>query len=311
MVDTKRVVVTGATGLVGQALCKRLQERGHAVVVFSRNPDAAREQVPGAIDYIAWQPTETGAWAVQVDGADALIYLAGERATSKDRSEAHRLLMRSSRVVGVRGLVNAIAQAQVKPKVFLCGSAAGYYGFEGFTDQITDEDAPQGKDFWGQSTAEMEEEVAKAESMNVRTVMVRTGIVLDAQDGALPPLAAIFRRFMGGPILPGKQWFPWIHIADEVGIFLLALEDERARGPMNASSPHPQRYRDFAATLGKVLGRPSWLPMPGIALRQGMGDAADFVTHGRQVIPKKALELGYQFQYPNSEQALKHLLGKE
>jgi len=307
----RRVIVTGATGLIGRALCKELQERGYAVVVFSRDPTAARIRIPDAAAYYAWHPTVTDERIAAIDGAYAVISLAGEPMVSGNRSEQYWRLWHESCVEDAHGLVTAMAHTRVKPKVFVRGSAASYYGYENFTDQLMDESAPPGTDFWGRSAVALEQEATRAETLGIRTVLIRTTMVLDTHGGLLSQLVVQFRRFLGGSILPGTQWFPWIHIADEVGILLLALEDNRVHGPINAAAPQLQRYRDFAKTLGRVLGRPSWLPQPGFILKWAMGEAADMFIHGRHIVPKKALELGYKFQYPTSEKALRQLLRQE
>lgn len=306
MADAQRVIVTGATGLIGKRLCPALRRRGYAVVVFSRNPEGARAAVPGAAEYVAWRPEESGAWAARVDGAHAVISLAGANIAGKRWTEAYKREVRDSRVVGIRGLVNAMRTAQRKPAVFIQGSAVGYYGPR--DDTPLDESAPPGNDFAAGVQRAVEAEAAKAGDLGVRTVLVRTAVVLDKDEGALVPMRIQFALFAGGPILPGSQWFSWIHPADEVGILLLALEDERVRGPINAAAPQPQTNRDFTRTLGRVMGRPSWAPVPGFAIRLLKGQVAEMLTTGQRVIPRKALELGYQFQYPRSEDALRQIL---
>ena len=306
MTEANRVVVTGATGLIGKPLCRRLIERGYQVVVFSRDPGAARKAVPGAADYVAWQPAESGAWAAAIDGAYGVIHLAGASVGGKRWSEEYKREIRDSRVTGTSGLVSTMAQARAKPRVFVSGSAVGYYGFR--DDTRLDESAPPGDDFLAQVCRAWEHEALKAEEYSIRTVVVRTGVVLDKDEGALAALLPPYRMFVGGPILPGTQWFSWIHLADEVGIIMLALEDERARGPINATAPEPQTNRAFSTTLGRVLGRPSLMPVPGFGLRLLLGEFAETLVNGQRVIPKKAQELGYQFQYPTSEQALRQIL---
>jgi len=299
----KRVIVTGATGLIGKEVCKGLQARGYEVIVFSRDTESARKKVPGAAEYVAWQPEEGGAWADRVDGAHAIINLAGASVAGKRWNDEYKRQIRDSRVIGTRGLVRAIAAAGERPQVLINGSAVGYYGARDATP--LDEGAAPGNDFLAGLVREWEAEATEAEALGVRTALIRTGVVLDKHEGALPLQKLPFQFFVGGPILPGTQWVSWIHLADEVGIILFALEQDGARGPINATAPAPQTSRDFSAALGGALGRPSWLPVPGFALKLALGEFADTVVTGQRVIPKKALELGYEFQYSTSEAALR------
>ncbi len=310
--DPKRVVITGATGLIGKKLCARLRDKGYQLVIFSRNPAKARQTVPDAAEYVAWSPAENGTWASAIAGVYGVIHLAGEPIAEgifgKRWTAANKALIRDSRVIGTRGIVNAMAAAQQKPQVFVCASAIGYYGFR--DDTPLDEQAPPGSDFVAQVTVAWEQEAARAETLGIRTVRLRTGLLLDPESGVLPQIMLPFRFFSGGPVLPGNQWYSWIHPDDEIGLILLALEDQRAHGPLNATAPEPETNRDFSATLGRVLGSPSWLPVPELSLRLLLGEMADLVVKGQRVLPRKALALGYQFQYPSLEAALRQLLGK-
>jgi len=306
MAEGKRVVVTGATGLIGKALCKRLIEKGYAVVVFSRDPAAARGQVPDAAEYVAWEPAESGPWMSAVDGAYAVINLAGASIAGKRWNPRYKQAILNSRVIGTRGLVNAIEQAANKPSVLINGSAIGYYGFR--DDTKLDESAAPGSDFLANVVKAWEAAALKAEGLGVRVVLVRTGIVLDKREGSFPLMMLPFRLFVGGPVLPGSQYFSWVHLADEVGIILFALENEQVRGPINATAPEPQTNKEFSATLGRMMGRPALFPVPGFALRLVMGEAAQLVTTGQRVIPHKAQDLGYQFQFPTSEAAIRDVV---
>ncbi len=310
MSNGKRIVVAGATGMIGRALSMRLMEKDYSLVVFSRNPEAARKIVPGAAEYVAWQPEVSGPWASAIDGAYGVVNLAGAPFFKKWTAEYKRQV-HDSRLYGTRGLISAMQHARVKPQVFIYGSSVGFYGYQD-TDKnkIIDEYTPAGKDFWGQDSEELEKEAEKAEEVGLRTVLLRTGILLDTHGGAFPGQVGQFRRFFGGYVRPGNQWYPWIHIDDEIGLIIWALENEQVRGPINGTAPEPQTNRDFAATLGKVLNRPSWMPLPGALLKQFLGDVSVTITHGRRVVPNKVQSLGYEFQFPKSEQALQDLLSR-
>jgi uncharacterized protein len=305
MAETKRVVVTGATGMIGKALCSQLTLKGYELVVLSRNPEQARQSVPGAA--VKWNPADAqGEWVGVLDGAFGVIHLAGAPVAGKRWTEQYKAELRNSRVVPTRTLVEAMNSVNQKPSVFVCGSAIGYYGPRDDTE--LDETAPPGNDFLGKLGLAWEHEGARAGTYGIRTVLLRTGVVFDREAGALPKMVSPFRMYVGGPVLPGSQWFSWIHIDDEVGLILLALEDTRVSGPLNATAPQPQTNREFSTTIGKVLGKPSWLPVPGFALKILFGEMADTLTTGQRVIPRKALDLGYTFKFPTAEAALRDLL---
>lgn len=308
MATSKRVVLVGATGLIGKRLAEHLLQRGYELVVFSRDPIKARRKTPGAAEYIAWTAAEHGEWSRAIDGAYAVINLAGAPIFGKRWTASYRTELWDSRVVGTRGLVNAVAAASNKPLVFIGGSAVGYYGF--CDDTKLDEQAGPGADFLARLCAAWEAESLRAENYGVRTVLLRTGIVLDPKEGALQQMMLPFRFFAGGPILPGSQWLSWIHVDDEVGLIRMALEDKRVHGPINITAPQPVTNRAFSRLLGKVMRRPSWLPVPGFVLRIVFGQLASILVAGQRAIPAKAESLGYQFLYPDVEQALRQILKK-
>lgn len=306
MAEGKRVVVTGATGLIGRPLCAALQKRGYAVVVFSRSPDSARRSLPGMAEYVAWKPEERGPWAAAVDGAHAVIHLGAANLFEKRWNTAFKREIVDSRVSGTRGIVNAIVAAQRKPEVLISASAVGYYGPR--QSELLDETAAPGDDFQARVCKLWEAEAVKAEPLGVRVVRLRSGVVLQPGEGALAQLMLPFKFFVGGPVLPGTQWLSWIHLADEVGIILGALEDSAISGSLNATAPQPATNAEFARTLGRVMRRPSLFPVPGFAVRLVVGEVASAVTNGQYVVPKKALDHGYTFQFPTVELALRDLL---
>jgi uncharacterized protein (TIGR01777 family) len=314
MADGKRVIVTGATGLIGNRLCRELLNRGYSLVVFSRHPEAAQAQIPGAAAYVAWQPEERGPWMEQINGAYGVVNLAGGSIYTFGKRQTHESIgaETQTRIRGIRGLVNAMAQAREKPQVFVCASAVGTYGFDGFTDAEFTEASPPGSDFWGQTSLAWEAAASVAEQIGVRTVLMRFGYVLDMQPGSgLAQQAEQFRRGFGGPVRPGKQWQPWIHNADAAGLIAFALEDGRARGPLNGTAPDVVRNRDFARALAQVVGKPSRFGTPGWVLKMWLGVTAETILYGRRVVPQKALDLGYPFQFPTLESALRDLLAAE
>jgi uncharacterized protein len=308
MLNTKRVVITGATGLIGRALVQVLLTQGYAPVIVSRRPEVAQRTLPGAAGYVQWQPGLEGPWAEAVDGAYAVVSLAGAPLFPRRWTAAYKQEILDSRVKATQGLVHAIAQARVKPRVLLSASGIGYYGFRDATP--LDESAPPGDDFLARVCVDWEGAAWEAEPLGVRVVPLRIGIVLAWQGGPLIPWVLPMRLFVGGPFLPGDQWVSWVHLDDLIDIMMMALEDDRANGPINVVAPDARTNRDFSKTLGQVMGRPSWLPVPGLALRLALGEFAKTLTTGQHVIPATLARLGYAFRYPTLEATLTHLLDK-
>jgi uncharacterized protein (TIGR01777 family) len=299
--------VTGATGLLGCSLVSALRERGAEVTVLTRDPARARKRL-GDVQAVAWEPLMQPAPAEALVGRDAVVHLAGEPVAQRWSEKAKRAI-RDSRVTGTGNLLAGlagVADGGERPQTLISSSAIGYYGDHG--EEPLDEDAPAGSDFLAQVCAEWERAAADAGALGLRVVQVRTGVVVDRGGGALAKMLPPFKLGVGGPVAGGRQYISWIHAQDVVGMMLAALEDERWSGPINATAPDPVPNRTFSKTLGKVLGRPSLLPVPGLALRALYGEMAEIVTGGARVMPAKALVLGYEFAYPRLEPALRAAL---
>jgi uncharacterized protein len=298
------VTVTGATGLVGATLVGALRGRGARVTVLTRDPDRARSTL-GEIDAIGWHPLDEPAPAQALSGRDAVVHLAGEPIAQRWSAEVKRAI-RESRTIGTRNLVEGLKDTQSGPRTLLSSSATGYYGAHG--EEPLDEDSPAGGDFLARVCVEWEAAAAGARELGVRVAQMRTGVVLDRGGGALAKMLPPFRLGVGGPVAGGRQYMSWIHAGDLVGMMLAAMEDERWRGPINATAPEPVSNRDFSKALGRVLHRPSLAPVPALALRALYGEMAEIVTTGARVLPAKALVLGYEFAQPQLEPALRSAL---
>jgi len=296
-----KLVVTGATGFIGTVLCSRLLEKGHTLTLLTRS--TPRDASTQSKRWLHWTPDTAGEWEKTVDGVDGIINLSGEPIAAKrwTPQQKHRIV--KSRLDTTRGLVEAIAKAQQKPKFLINSSAIGYYGPRG--DEPITEEAQSGTGFLAETTRDWENEASRAESLGLRVVYLRTGIVLGPNGGALEKMLPPFKFFVGGPIGSGKQWMSWIHVDDEVGLILHLADHAQAAGPVNATAPNPVTMKEFCQRLGKVIGRPSWAPVPGFALRLLLGEMADMLLTGQRVIPAAAQRFGYQFRYPNLEEALR------
>ncbi len=313
-----RVFVTGGTGLIGVRLVRRLRGRGDEVVVLSRRPDAWQCVGPDC-RVVVGDPTEPGPWQDELAVCDAAVNLAGENLFARRWDEAFKAQLRDSRLRATENVAAALAKQPARadgaPKVLVNGSAVGYYGPHG--DEELTEDSPPGDDFMARLCADWEaaalavgEPGASAPGAAPRVAVVRTGVVLDPAGGALAQLLTPFKLGLGGPVGSGRQYLPWIHHADIVGIFLLALDHPEARGPLNGTAPHPVTNKQFAKALGAALGRPAFLPTPALGLRLLLGEVAGVITTGQRVLPKRPLELGYQFRYPEVGPALRQLVGR-
>ncbi len=300
-----RVFVTGGTGLVGTRLIQQLRGRGTEVVALTRRPSEAARRLAGCT-IVEGDPTQPGVWMDSAADCDAVINLAGENVFARRWNDEFKARLRDSRVQGTTNVVEALARRPGTSKVLVNASAIGYYGPHG--DEELTEASPPGDDFLARLCVEWEQAARRAEEHGVRVVMVRVGVVLDPEGGALPQMVTPFKLFAGGPTGSGKQWLSWIHHADLTGLLLLALDNAAASGPLNGTAPNPVPNREFARALGRTLHRPALLPTPRFALRIMLGEVADLVTTGQRVVPRRALELGYYFRYPMLDAALADVL---
>jgi uncharacterized protein (TIGR01777 family) len=311
-----RVIITGGTGLIGKALTIELLQSGYEVVVLSRNPEKARG-LPSNARVIYWDGRTANGWEEMVEGAEAIVNLAAESiggdsipALVLNRWTAQRKrLIRESRLNSGRAVTQAVQQARLKPKVVIQASAVGYYGSRG-DEELTELSDPA-HDFAAQVCSDWEASTAQVEQLGVRRAIIRTGgVVLSTQGGAFPFMLLPFRLFAGGPLGNGRQWFSWIHITDEARAIRYLIENPSARGVFNLCAPQPITNGDFSRTLGKVLRRPSFLPVPGFALQLAFGEKAGLLTGSQKQVPMRLHELGFTFQYPDAESALRELLIK-
>ncbi|MBI3586747.1 MAG: TIGR01777 family protein [Ignavibacteriales bacterium] len=302
-----KIILAGATGFIGQRLIKKLGESSHSLVLLSRNSSEARRHFGEMVQVEQWDARTLGAWAQHLDGADAVINLAGESISGKRWSQTQKQKILASRIDATNAIVEALAQANKKPHVLINASAVGYYG--DVPEGNVTEDYPRGNDFLAETCGRWEQAALRAEQFGIRVACIRTGIVLDKNGGALKKLLLPFRLFAGGPLGTGKQWFPWIHIEDEIGAILLALKNQNIAGPVNLAAPESVTMRQFCSALGKAMRRPSWAPVPGFVLRIALGEmAGPLLLSGQRAVPKKLLAAGYAFRFPELNTALRDVL---
>ena len=301
-----KIAIAGATGFVGSRLVEQLQSQGHQIVILTRSPQQASNRFPQA-EIVGYNPLKSGEWQAAISGCDAVINLAGEPIAEKRWTPDQKQVMLESRKLGTEKIVEAIAQATIKPPVLINASAIGYYG----TSETSkfDETSPAGTDFLAQVCMAWEAAAQAATVSGTRVVILRLGIVLGENGGVLGKMLAPFSAFVGGPIGSGKQWFSWIHRDDVVKLIIAAITDPQIEGVYNATAPNPVTMETFAQTLGTVMSRPSWLPVPNFALEALLGEGAIVVLQGQQVIPTQTLAQGFEFQYPTLQPALAAILG--
>lgn len=300
-----RVLITGATGAIGSALADTLLARGDEVVGLTRDPAKARPKNP-TVSWHAWQAATERPPAEALENVDAVVNLIGEEINQRLTDSAKRRI-RESRITASHNLLQGIEASDSRPKVFVGASAIGYYGDRGAA--MLDEDSEPGEGFMADIPVEWEAEQRSAERLGMRLVLIRTGLVLSPDSGLLKQLLPPFKMGVGGPLGTGDQYMSWIHLDDEIGLIRWALDDDQVSGVINATAPNPVTNKEFSKALGKAIGRPAIFPTPkaAVALLRG-SELADLVTGSARVIPRRAQDLGYSFQYPDIDPALRDLL---
>jgi len=298
-----RITVTGATGRIGAPLVAALKARGDEVTVLSRDAQRAEQRL--GVQAAAWSMQREPAPADALAGRDAVVHLAGEDVGQRWSTSAKQEI-RDSREIGTRNLVAGLAAAQPPPALLVSASASGIYGAHG--DERVDESSPPGRDWLADVCVRWEREADAAAQHGLRVVKLRTGIVLDAEGGALAKMLAPFKAGIGGPIAGGKQYLPWIHRDDLIGLYLAALDSTDFAGPLNAAAPEPATNKDFSSALGSALHRPAVTPVPGFTIKLMYGEMSQIVLTGVRMVPGRAAELGYTFAQPELEAALRDTL---
>lgn len=303
---SKRIIVTGATGLIGRKLVNALLQRGDNAVVFSRSVNKAKNIFPNSIELVEWDYLKPELWKSKLENSDAVIHLAGINLFAKRWSNDFKKTVLESRKLSTNNLVEAIKSVAKKPEVFISASGIGYYGDCG--EAVLHETSPKGNDFLADVCDVWESEAQKIGDYGIRNIQIRTGLVLSPEDGVLKQMLLPFKLYIGGPLGNGRQWWSWLHIDDIVDIYLYALDNSQLHGPLNAASPNPVRMKEFASTFGKVLRRPSLFPVPKFVLKIVIGETAEVVTASQRVDVKKLFESGYKFGFEKLEDALRDLL---
>ena len=300
------VFVTGGTGLVGRRLIGSLVARGDAVVCVTRDPARAEAVLPPAVELVGADPTMAGSWQDRLVSCDAVLNLAGESVGEGRWTAGRKRRIRRSRLATTGHVATAVMGAG-RPLTLVSASAVGYYGNGG--EQALGEDAQPGQDFLARLTVEWENTAREAEREGARVVLLRIGVVLATDGGALPAMLRPFRLGLGGPLGSGHQYFPWIHLDDLVGAILFALDTPGLAGPVNAAVPNPPTQAEFARALGRALGKPAILPAPAFALRLLLGEKADIILNGQRAIPNALRARGFKFTYTELDKAFADLIG--
>ncbi len=301
-----KTAITGATGFIGKRLVQALiADGGFEVVALTRDASRARSRLPDGVEVVEWDSTQVPAPGV-LDGVEAAVNLAGESIAEGRWTSAKKQAIVDSRVNTTRHLIQGMEALEPRPRVLVNGSAIGYYGYG---EEEVDESSPPGSDFLAEVCKKWETEAQRASELGIRTVLLRIGIALGKGGGALQKMLTPFKLGAGGPLGSGRQWMSWVHVDDLTGIIVHALRDDGIAGPLNGTAPNPVRNKQFGKTLGRVLHRPAFMPTPGFALRALIGEFAEVLLNGQCVAPRKTIESGYVFKYPDLEGALREILG--
>ena len=302
----ERIVIAGGSGLIGRALTAELARSGAEVVVLSRSP-GARDDLPAGARWAAWDGRTAGGWGSECEGAAAVVNLAGENVASGRWTAARKRRLRASRIHTTDAVVSAISLARRKPRVLIQASAVGYYGGRG--DEELDEGSLPGEGFLPELSAAWEDASEPVETHGVRRVLLRTGIVLSSRGGALAKMLPVFRLGLGGPLGDGSQWFPWIHLTDEVAAIRFLIDREDVAGAFNLAAPEAVTNEGFSRALATALGRPCFARVPALALRLAVGEMAQVLLSGQKVRPRRLLDAGFAFRFASLEAALADLVG--
>jgi hypothetical protein len=298
-----KIVISGGTGFIGRRLIEQLLHEHHDIVLLTRR---RRSDIPAAVQQEPWDAKTVGAWCREVDGAEAIVNLNGESLSARRWTQEQKERIISSRLDATHAVIEAMRRAGKRPSVFVNASAVGIYG--DVPEGVVTEDHPRGSGFLAETCALWEAEALKAEEIGIRVVMMRMGVILGENGGALEKMVLPFRLFVGGPLGSGRQWFSWIHLDDVVGAIIHVLNTPALRGPVNVTAPEPVTMNQFCLSLGNVLARPSWIPVPEFVIRLAVGEMSGMVLTGQRVIPKKLLKQGYNFRYSNVLEALESIL---
>lgn len=311
MSERDKIVVTGGTGYVGTALVRRLSAAGSAVTVLSRSSELPPHlaALPG-VSAAVWDPTAVGPWAAVLEGAGALVHLAGRKALGVRYTEQVKSEILNSRVRSTEVLVSALERVQARPRVLVCASGVGYFGGKPEDHAPLDESGPPGDDFLARVVSEWEARARGAERLGVRVVSARFAAVLGRGGGGLEVMALPFKLFGGGPLGSGRQVFSWVHLEDALAALEFCLTDERMTGPVNIAAPAAVTNAEASTLMARALHRPSWLPAPAFALRAIFGEGAVPVLTGQRAYPKKLEDAGFRFRYPTLDAALAEAFAK-
>lgn len=300
-----RVIITGGSGLIGQALVKELSQNGYDVVVLSRSPQKAQGHLPPGVLCVGWDGKTASGWGELAHGATAIVNLAGANISGGRWTTDKKRQILQSRLDAGRAVSLAVDGASKKPDVVVQSSAVGFYGPQG--DELVTEETPAGKDFLADVCVQWEASTAVVEKAGVRRVVIRTGVALSARGGALPLIALPYRLFVGGAIGSGRQWFPWISLIDEAAAIRFLIENQTASGVYNFCAPVPLRNKEFGKVLGKVLHRPSCFPVPTFVFKLVLGEMSTILLDGQRQIPERLQKSGYSFHFPEAEKALMNI----
>ncbi|THJ21170.1 MAG: TIGR01777 family protein [Nitrospira sp. CG24E] len=309
MGNTLQIVLTGGTGFIGRPLCASLCQGGHRITLLTRRKEETQRLCGPSVTAVEWNGREAGAWERCLESADAVVNLAGAPIADGHWTDARKRVLAESRVLTTRLLAGAMSRRTSKPCTLISASGIGYYGAS--DDCVLDEGATRGEGFLADLCLAWEAEALRTAEFGVRVVLLRTGMVIELDGGALPKMLLPFQLFMGGPIMPGTQWVSWIHRRDHIGLIRWILTTPSVSGPVNAVAPEAVTMNRFCEVLGRIIHRPSWLPVPGFALQAALGELGTLMTTGQRVTPAKALSEGYVFHYPMLEPALRAIMAKE